>query len=487
MYITSRLSLYNLLVKLSIILYNNISLISIIKNQAFATSTKFCYNYCFTHFIGNSMQFSAFGQKFTQNSGILQLMDDLGNALNSDRPINMLGGGNPACIAEVNQAYRDVFHQLVEQEDCLTAIENVGNYSTPQGDAKFIQALVDFFNRHYHWNLTKENIVLTNGSQNAFFYLFNLFGGAFHQNGETVNKSILLPLAPEYVGYADAHIEGQHFTSIAPQIELVQHQGQDGFFKYRVDFNALEQLDALKQGKIGAICCSRPTNPTGNVLTDDEMAHLDEIAQRYQIPLIIDNAYGMPFPNIIYSDTTLTWHDNIILCFSLSKIGLPGVRTGIIIANPQVVKAVSSLNAIVNLSPTRFGGAIATPLLNDDRLKTLSDHVIKPFYQKQAELAVALLKQEFVDISMKIHKPEGAIFLWVWFEHLPISSQALYQRLKEQGTLIIPSEHFFIGIDVEQYRHAQECIRLSIAQDDETLKKGITTIGRVVRELYQNQ
>ena len=58
----------------------------------------------------------------------------------------------------------------------------------------------------------------------------------------------------------------------------------------------------------------------------------------------------MPFPNIIYSDVTLNWHENIILCFSLSKVGLPGVRTGIIVAAPEVVKAVSSLNAIVNLS-----------------------------------------------------------------------------------------------------------------------------------------
>ena len=161
------------------------------------------------------------------------------------------------------------------------------------------------------------------------------------------------------------------------------------FSNNRVDFDALESLPELKAGKIGAICCSRPTNPTGNVLTDGEMARLDALAQEHGIPLIIDNAYGMPFPNIIYSDVTLNWHENIILCFSLSKIGLPGVRTGIIVAAPEVVKAVSSLNAIVNLSPTRFGAAIAAPLLNDGRLKQLADEVIQPFYRQQAQTAVA--------------------------------------------------------------------------------------------------
>lgn len=440
------------------------------------------------------MQFSKFGEKFTKNSGILQLMDDLGNALNSEQPINMLGGGNPARIDKVNQTYWSVFKTLAEGDMGSMAIENIGNYSTPQGDAKFIAALVDFFNRHYDWGLTTDNIALTNGSQNAFFYLFNLFGGQFDdQTQGSVDKKILLPLAPEYVGYADAHVDGQHFIAVPPSIEFVQHQGEDGFFKYRVNFDTLENLSELHNGEIGAICCSRPTNPTGNVLTDDEMARLEAIAKRFDIPLIIDNAYGMPFPNIIYSQATLNWNEQIILCFSLSKIGLPGVRTGIVVANPQVVKAISSLNAIVNLAPTRFGAAIATPLLQDDRLKDLSDNHIRPFYQGQAKLAVQLLKQELGDLpspynnAMNIHKPEGAIFLWVWFKDLPITTVELYERLKAKGTLIIPSEHFFVGVDTENFRHAHECIRLSIAQDDDTLKKGIATIGEVVREVYKVQ
>ena len=437
------------------------------------------------------MQFSKFGEKFTKNSGILQLMDDLGNALNSEQPINMLGGGNPARIDKVNQTYWSVFKTLAEGDMGSMAIENIGNYSTPQGDAKFIAALVDFFNRHYDWGLTTDNIALTNGSQNAFFYLFNLFGGQFDDQAQgSIDKKILLPLAPEYVGYADAHVDGQHFIAVPPSIEFVQHQGEDGFFKYRVDFDTLENLAELHNGEIGAICCSRPTNPTGNVLTDDEMARLEAIAKRFDIPLIIDNAYGMPFPNIIYSQATLNWNEQIILCFSLSKIGLPGVRTGIVVANPQVVKAISSLNAIVNLAPTRFGAAIATPLLQDDRLKDLSDNHIRPFYQGQAKLAVQLLKQELGDLpndAMKIHKPEGAIFLWVWFKDLPITTVELYERLKAKGTLIIPSEHFFVGVDTENFKHAHECIRLSIAQDDDTLKKGIATIGEVVREVYKVQ
>lgn len=435
------------------------------------------------------MKFSKFGQKFTQPTGISQLMDDLGDALKSDQPINMLGGGNPAKIEAVNELFLETYRALGQDNDAgeanTTSINSMANYSNPQGDAAFIDALVGFFNRHYDWNLTADNIALTNGSQNAFFYLFNLFGGAFaDEQNKSIDKSILLPLAPEYIGYSDVHVEGQHFISVLPHIDDVTHEGEEGFFKYRVDFDALEQLPALTEGRIGAICCSRPTNPTGNVLTDDEMARLAEIAKRYEVPLIIDNAYGMPFPNIIYSDATLNWDDNTILCFSLSKIGLPGVRTGIIVAAPEVIAAVSSMNAVVNLAPTRFGAAIATPLVKDDRIKQLSDETIKPFYQQQATTAVRLLKEALGDYPLVIHKPEGAIFLWLWFKDLPITTVELYEILKEKGTLIVPSKYFFPGVDVNGYKHAHECIRMSIAADEQTLIKGIKVIGEVVRGLY---
>ena len=39
-------------------------------------------------------------------------------------------------------------------------------------------------------------------------------------------------------------------------------------------------------------------------------------------------------------------------------------------------------------------------------------------------------------------------------------------------------------MDTGSLRHARECIRMSIAQDEATLREGIATIGRVVRGLY---
>ena len=105
-----------------------------------------------------------------------------------------------------------------------------------------------------------------------------------------------------------------------------------------MDFDALQVTD-----DIGAICVSRPTNPTGNVLTDAEVRHLGRLAREHDIPLIVDNAYGAPFPSILYADVQPEWDEHTILCMSLSKLGMPGPRTGIVIAAPRIARAVAAL------------------------------------------------------------------------------------------------------------------------------------------------
>lgn len=375
------------------------------------------------------MQFSKFGEKFNQYSGITQLMDDLNDGLRTPGAI-MLGGGNPAAIP----AMLDYFHQA--SEEMLASGELVAaltNYDGPQGKDVFVKALAQLFRETYGWDISEKNISLTNGSQSGFFYLFNLFAG---QQPDGSHKKVLLPIAPEYIGYGDAGIDEDIFVSYHPEIELLDN----GLFKYHVDFEKLTVDDS-----VAAICASRPTNPTGNVLTNEEVRKLDKLARENNIPLIIDNAYGLPFPNIIFEDVEPFWNENTILCMSLSKLGLPGVRCGIVIASEEITQALTNMNGIISLAPGSVGPALANHIIAKGDLLKLSSEVIKPFYKQKSQRAVELLQQAITDDRFRIHKPEGAIFLWLWFDELPITTMELYQRLKARGVLIVPGEYFFIG------------------------------------------
>ncbi|MBO9480544.1 MULTISPECIES: valine--pyruvate transaminase [Gammaproteobacteria] len=416
------------------------------------------------------MKLSAFGEKFTSHSGILSLMDDLGNALADGKDMIMMGGGNPAHIPEVEAVFRQRLRQITESQAEFTRL--VGTYDPPQGEKDFVREMAAFLNRQFGWQLTANNIALSNGSQAAFFMLFNMFAGRYGDGG---HKRIQLPLAPEYIGYADAGLSDDFFAANKPEIEhLDQHT-----FKYRVDFQELVIDDS-----IGAICVSRPTNPTGNVLTDSEIERLDSLALQHDIPMIIDGAYGTPFPKLIFTEATPRWNEHTILCLSLSKLGLPAVRTGIVVANEQVIRALSGINAIMNLAPNSTGSLLALDMIRDDSINALCENVIRPYYQEKAQFAVNCLKEKLGDIPWHVHKPEGAMFLWLWFEGLPVSSLELYERLKARNVLVVSGHYFFPGID-DDWPHKHECLRLTYTRDHQDVEQGLTILAEEVHKLYR--
>ncbi|MFY2510086.1 valine--pyruvate transaminase [Vibrio pectenicida] len=416
------------------------------------------------------MQFSKFGEKFNQYSGITRLMDDLNDGLRTPGAM-MLGGGNPAAIPAMLEYFHQACKEMLTNGKLVAAL---ANYDGPQGKDDFITALAGVLKQTYGWDITAKNISLTNGSQSGFFYLFNLLAG---QQTDGSHKKILLPLAPEYIGYGDAGVDENIFISYRPEIDILDN----GLFKYHVNFEQLKVDES-----VAAICASRPTNPTGNVLTDEEIQKLDKLARANNIPLLIDNAYGLPFPNIIFENVKPFWNENTILCMSLSKLGLPGVRCGIVIASEEITQALTNMNGIISLAPGSLGPALGHHMIKNNDLLTLSTEVIKPFYQQKSQRAVELLQTEITDPRFRIHKPEGAIFLWLWFDELPITTMELYKRLKSRGVLIVPGEYFFIGQE-DDWEHAHQCLRMNYVQDDEMMQKGIKIIAEEVSKAYQEK
>lgn len=400
-------------------------------------------------------------------------MKDMGEALaDGGDDLIMMGGGNPGYIPEFQEMMQQRLQKIAADEHTCTRL--MGQYCAPQGDSEFLANLAGLLHNEYGWNVGPQNLCLTNGSQSGFFLLLNMFAGDFEDGTQ---KKIRLPLAPEYIGYADIGLDKDFFIATRPQIERLDEH----IFKYRVDF------DNISIGEeTGAICVSRPTNPTGNVITDTELERLDQLAKESGIPLIIDNAYGIPFPGIVYTNATSMWNENIILCLSLSKLGLPAVRTGIIVAAEEVIRILSGMNAVMALAPAGFGAFLANELVKSTEIIRLSKEIIRPFYQKKAERAVALMAKELAGTTYQIHKPEGAMFIWLWLEDLPITCRQLYERLKKRGVLIISGHYFFPGLEKEDWRHKEECIRVTYSQDDRQVEKGIQIIGEEVRKAYQD-
>jgi valine--pyruvate aminotransferase len=156
------------------------------------------------------------------------------------------------------------------------------------------------------------------------------------------------------------------------------------------------------------------------------------------------------------------------------------VRTGIVIAREEIVEMVARVNAVMSLAPGGVGAAIATDMVLSGEILLAGREIVRPFYEKKMQEAVARVHECFRGLDYHVHKPEGAFFLWLWFPNLPITSQELYERLKQRNVLVVPGHHFFPGL-TEPWPHTNECLRVSYAQDAKVVAAGIQAIADEVR------
>lgn len=387
-----------------------------------------------------------------------------------DRVFINLSAGNPLILPEVENLWRNC-------TDDLLASPEFGNvicrYGASQGYQPLIEAVVKDFNQRYGLNLTDRNVLITPGSQSLYFYAANAFGG--YTDIGTL-KQIVLPLSPDYTGYGGVTLIPDALIAYKPTLEIdaAAHR-----FKYRPDFSQLT-IDE----NTGCVIFSRPCNPTGNVMTNEEVRKIADLAASYGIPVLIDSAYAPPFPALNFTEMEPLFGGNIVHCMSLSKAGLPGERIGIAIADEPLISVLECFQTNLCIHSSRYGQAIAARAIGSGALATLSETVIRPFYQQKFDVLEAALDQAMPgDLPWFLHRGEGAIFAWLWLDQLPITDWELYQQLKQVGVIVVPGSSFFPGLR-ENWEHTHQCLRISLTGSDQELETAMKRLADVVKQVY---
>ncbi|NJN62992.1 MAG: valine--pyruvate transaminase [Coleofasciculaceae cyanobacterium RL_1_1] len=416
---------------------------------------------------------SKIGQHMSNLTGVRAIMQDIIETLRSGqgREFINLSAGNPVILPEIEQLWRDCTQELLDSSEYGDV---VCRYGSSQGYQPLIEAVVRDFNQRYGLNLTDRNVLISSGSQSLYFFGANAFGG-YTSSGQL--KRIVLPLSPDYTGYGGVSLVPEAVVAYKPMLDIdeIHHR-----FKYRPDFSQLEIGEDT-----GCVIFSRPCNPTGNVLTDEEVAKITSLAAAYDVPVMIDSAYAPPFPALNFTEMTPQFGGNILHCLSLSKAGLPGERIGVVIGEESLVSVLQSFQTNLCIHSSRYGQAIAARALDSGRLADLSTSVIRPHYQaKFAVLAEALEASMSPSLPYYLHAGEGAIFAWLWFQDLPISDRELYQLIKEVGVIVVPGEPFFPGLR-EDWDHKHQCLRISLTATASELAIAMERIATVVAQVYR--
>ncbi len=415
---------------------------------------------------------SQFGTQMSQLTGVRAIMKDIIETLQAGKGQDFinLSAGNPVILPEVEHLWRDCTAQLLASSEYG---EVVCRYGSSQGYQPLIDAIAADFNRRYDLNLTHRNILITPGSQSIYFYAANAFGG-YTASGDL--KQIVLPLSPDYTGYGGVTLTPEALVAYKPALDIDEASHR---FKYRPDFSQL-----VIDETTGCVIFSRPCNPTGNVLTDDEVKKIADLAGAYDVPVLIDSAYAPPFPALNFTEMTPAFGENILHCISLSKAGLPGERIGVAIGDPKLIGVLECFQTNLCIHSSRYGQAIATRAINSGAIADISISTIRPYYQSKFTVVESTLDQAMPkDLPWFLHRGEGAIFAWLWLQDLPITDWDLYQELKKVGVIVVPGSSFFPGLR-EDWAHKQECIRISLTATDEAIEVGMQRLAKVVEGIY---
>lgn len=417
---------------------------------------------------------SQIGSDMSRLTGVRAIMKDIIETLRAggDRTFINLSAGNPLILPEVEQLWRDCTADLLASDEYG---EVVCRYGSSQGYQPLINAVVTDFNQRYGLNLTDRNILITPGSQSLYFYAANAFGG---HSDRGFLKRIVLPLSPDYTGYGGVTLNQDALLAYKPKLDLDEAAHR---FKYRPDFSQLELNETT-----GCVLFSRPCNPTGNVLTDDEVKKIADLAAANQIPVLVDSAYAPPFPALNFTDMTPLFGENILHCMSLSKAGLPGERIGIAIGPEHLIQVLECFQTNLCIHSSRYGQAIAARAITSGALAQISAQVIRPFYQRKIAIVEATLDRTMPSVPWFLHRGEGAIFAWLWLKDLPMTDWEFYQRLKAVDVIVVPGSSFFPGLR-EDWDHKQQCLRISLTGSDAELETAMTRLAGVVQAVYGEQ
>jgi valine--pyruvate aminotransferase len=419
-----------------------------------------------------NLALSQFGSQMSQLTGVRAIMKDIIETLSNSqgREFINLSAGNPVILPEVEQLWRDCTQELLDSDEYG---EVVCRYGSSQGYTPLIEAIVQDFNTRYGLELSDRHILITGGSQALYLYAANAFGG-YTPSGEL--RQVVLPLSPDYTGYGGVSLTPEALLAYKPTLDIDEANHR---FKYRPDFSQLQ----INQ-QTGCVIFSRPCNPTGNVISDEEVTKIAHLAAIHNVPVLVDSAYAPPFPALNFTEMTPQFGANIIHCMSLSKAGLPGERIGIAIGDPQLIGILESFQTNACLHSSRYGQAIAAKAISSGKLAYLATNVIRPHYQRKIEILENTLDATMPNIPWYLHRGEGAIFAWLWLKDLPMTDWEFYQELKQVGVIVVPGSTFFPGLQ-EDWQHKQQCLRISLTATETEIAEAMKRLAKVAQQVYQ--
>lgn len=325
-------------------------------------------------------------------------------------------GGLPAPELFPVEAIKEV-NRIVLEEDGQNALQ----YTTTEGYNPLRKWCAQRMNERLGTNFDYENILLTNGSQQAL----DLTGKVFLNKGDFV-----LCESPTYLAAISAFKAYEcNFIEVPTDDE--------GMIPNELE-NILSTIEKIKVIYV----VSEFQNPTGRTWSIERRRFLAKMAEKYNVIIIEDNPYGElrfegeALPSVKSFDKS----DHVLCCGTFSKIFCPGYRIGWIAGHKEIIQKYVLVKQGTDLQCNTIAQRDIAKYLE---LYDINEHIekIRKVYKERRDLALEIMDKEFPK-GIKYTKPQGGLFMWI---ELPedINARDVLEKCLERNVAFVPGGSFF--------------------------------------------
>lgn len=335
-------------------------------------------------------------------------------------------------------------------------------YGTTDGYLPLREMIARHTNK-YGINVTADNIMITNGSQQAL----DLIGKIFINPGDRI-----LVENPTYLGALQA------WNTYNAQFITVPSD-QDG-----IQVEHLEK--ALRAGPKFMYVLPNFQNPTGVTIPLERRKVLVELADKYGVPIIEDDPYGqlrfegehIPTVEVLddqmRNDNGCCYSGNVIYLSTFSKILAPGIRIAWVVATPEIIQKLVMAKQGADLHSPTFNQILTYEVA---RHGFITEHVktIIRVYRERRDIMLEELEKNMPPNTKWTH-PQGGLFLWVTLPE-ELNTTDLLIRAVEKKVAFVPGTSFYpLGGGENTMR-----LNFSNAKPD-MIRLGVQRLAEAIRE-----
>lgn len=232
----------------------------------------------------------------------------------------------------------------------------------------------------------------------------------------------------------------------------------------------VEALEKLVTPKTKAMVIGYPNNPTGTVMTAEELAPIAEFVKKHDLVVMSDEIYC----ELIYDDAKFTsfaklpdMRERTIVLNGFSKAyAMTGMRLGYICAPREGLAQILKLHQYMIMcanTQAQYGGVVA---LRDCKAET---EAMRQEYDRRRKV----IYKGLVDMGLPVFQPKGAFYIFPDITCTDMTSAQFCETLvKEEKVAVVPGSAF--GEAGEGY------VRISYAASMETIEEALKRMARFV-------